>query len=75
MYVQHSPSHAFAGFAQPGVPNQRAAGVFFSEREDVPGFFIMTTLEILQIIRTSVYIALGTWRERSAPQNHELWRD
>ena len=32
MYFQLLPSHVFSAFAQPGVPNQRAAGAFFPEK-------------------------------------------
>ena len=39
MYFQLLPSHVFSAFAQPGVPNQRAAGAFFFRKKGHPWIF------------------------------------
>ena len=51
-----------------GVPDPRAAGGFPLRRNNVPGFSILSSLGIVQIVEIRVYMAWGTCRKNTPRQ-------
>ena len=51
---------------------KRAAGVFFPAKKAFLDFWTMSILEIVRIVRISVFMDFGTCLKRRA--HHEFWR-
>ena len=47
---------------------------FFRQKKAFPDLLIMSILEIVRIVRISVFMDFGTCLKRRAPENHEFGR-
>ena len=82
VYSAFGPNHLFSAFAQPCIyrlcpawcAQSACCRRFFFGKKDIPRFSTMSILEIVRIVRISVYMELGTCLKRRAPKNHEFWR-